>query len=221
MSPVPILSWRRAAWALAAFGGIGLTLALGAGVLGGPATARRWLSFAWGPWALPAAIACFAALAFLGVPQIVLIAAAVAAFGPWRGMTYSWIGTMISALLGFAIGRLWGARWSLPVGDGPGARMMSLVARNGFLASLVIRLVPFAPFVVINIAAGVAAVSWLDFAAGAAIGILPKIAVTGLAGKSIARAATGEMGWAVIGVLVLAGALWFVASLAASRWMKP
>jgi len=213
------LSWRRAAWALAAFGGTGLTVALGAGVLGGgPELARHWLSLTRGPLALPAAVACFAGLAFLGVPQIVLIAAAVAAFGPGRGMAYSWTGTMVSALLGFGLGRLWGARWSSPVGHG--ARLTALVARNGFLASVVIRLVPFAPFVVINIAAGVSALSWLDFTAGAAIGILPKIAVTALAGESIARAAAGEIGWVAMGLL-LAGAFWLAAGLAASRWLKP
>ena len=41
-------------------------------------TAKAWLAAARGHWALPVAIAAFAALAFLGVPQFVLIAAAVA-----------------------------------------------------------------------------------------------------------------------------------------------
>ncbi len=58
-----------------------------------------------GPWALPAAVGGFAVMAFLGVPQFVLIAAAVVAFGPWTGFAYSWIGTLVSALVGFALGR--------------------------------------------------------------------------------------------------------------------
>ena len=215
-------AWRRAATAFVLFGGVGLVFLFGAGVLGlsGPASARHWLAEAQGPWALPAAVACFAALAFLGVPQFVLIAAAVAAFGPWRGLGYSWVGTMISALIGFWLGRAWGARLLPAEGEGAVGRFMGLVARNGFLASLVIRLVPFAPFVVVNMAAGVTTISLLDFAAGTAIGILPKILLTALAGSSVLRALNGRT-WAItVALLVLAGLIWIGASIAARRWMK-
>jgi uncharacterized membrane protein YdjX (TVP38/TMEM64 family) len=205
---------------------VGLVFLFGAGVLGlsGPATARQWLAAAHGPWALPAAVACFAALAFLGVPQFVLIAAAVAAFGPVAGLAYSWVGTLVSALIGFGLGRIWGARLLPGAGPGAGAgavgRFMALVARNGFLASLVIRLVPFAPFVVVNMAAGVTAIRILDFTLGTGIGILPKIVLTALAGQSIQRAAVGG-GWgAAVALLVAAGLVWLAASLAARRWLR-
>jgi uncharacterized membrane protein YdjX (TVP38/TMEM64 family) len=216
-------AWRRALTAFVLFGGIGLVFLFGAGVLGlsGPATAKAWLAAASGPWALPAAVACFAGLAFLGVPQFVLIAAAVAAFGPWRGLAYSWTGTMVSALIGFWIGRTWGAGLLSSLGEGALGRFMALVTRNGFLASLVIRLVPFAPFVVVNMAAGVTPIGLVDFAAGTAIGILPKIVLTALAGDSIARAVAGGAWGVAIGLMVLAGAIWVAASLAARRWMKP
>ncbi len=215
--------WRRALGAFVLFGGVGLVFLFGAGALGvsGPATAKAWLAAASGPWALPAAIACFAGLAFLGVPQFVLIAAAVAAFGPWRGLAYSWTGTMVSALIGFWIGRTWGASLLPSRGEGAVGRFISLVARNGFLASLVIRLVPFAPFVVVNMAAGVTPIAALDFGAGTAIGILPKIVLTALAGNSITRAVAGGAWGVAIGLMVVAGAIWLAASLAARRWMKP
>ncbi len=222
---VPRRRWREAGLAFVLFGGVGLVFLFGAGALGlsGPAAARHWLAAARGPWALPAAVACFAALAFLGAPQFVLIAAAVAAFGPWRGLGYSWVGTMVSALIGFGLGRLWGGRLLAPAGVGAGTidRFMTLVARNGVLASLVIRLVPFAPFVVVNIAAGVTAIRLADFAFGTAIGILPKIALTALAGQSILRALTGAGVGVAIGLLVLAAAVWIAAGLAARRWMTP
>jgi uncharacterized membrane protein YdjX (TVP38/TMEM64 family) len=218
----PRRSWRAAALAFVLFGGVGLVFLFGAGVLGvsGPAAAGRWLAAAQGPWALPAAVICFATLAFLGVPQFVLIAAAVAAFGPGPGLAYSWVGTMVSALIGFGLGRLWGARLLPPAGSGAAGRFVALVARNGFLASLVIRLVPFAPFVVVNMAAGVTAIRLLDFTVGTGIGILPKIVLTALAGQSIARAATGG-GWGLaMALLVVAGLVWLGASFAARRWLK-
>lgn len=206
------------------FGGVGLVFLFGAGMLGlsGPAAARHWLAAARGPWALPAAVACFAGLAFLGVPQLVLIAAAVAAFGAVRGAAYSWVGTMVSALIGFGLGRLWGGRLPPPAGRGAVGRFIALVERNGFLASLVIRLAPFAPFVVVNMAAGVSTIRLWDFAVGTGIGILPKILLTALAGTAVARGLSGGEGALAVGaLLLLAAALWIGASAAARRWMKP
>ena len=160
--------------------------------INGAAAARQWLSQAQGPWALAAVIGAFAALAFIGVPQVVLIAAAVAVFGAWRGAGYAWTGTMVSALIGFAIGRIVGARAVSGMG-GPGfERFMRLLGKNGLLASLVVRLVPMAPFVVVNAAAGVAPISVADFIIGTAIGIVPKIALTAFAGDAIIRLTGGH-----------------------------
>lgn len=155
--------------------------------INGAAAARQWLAQAQGPWALAAVIGAFAALAFIGVPQLVLIAAAVAVFGPWRGAGYAWTGTMVSALIGFAIGRVVGAPAVSGMGGEGFDRFMRLVGKNGMLASLVVRLVPMAPFVVVNTAAGVAPISIVDFVIGTAIGIVPKIALTAFAGGAIMR----------------------------------
>jgi uncharacterized membrane protein YdjX (TVP38/TMEM64 family) len=213
-SKTPVTSWRRAVLAFVLFGGLGLVFLFGLPMLGldGGAAARRWLSLARGPWALPAVILVFAVLAFLGAPQVALIAATVLVYGPWPGLAYSWTGTMVSSLVGFGLGRGFGARL---IEDWSGARKISdLVGRNGFVASLAVRLVPFAPFVLVNIAAGVTAMSWAAFALGTGIGILPKIAVIAFAGRSLA--AGGGWAWAW---LAAALAVWGLAGLAAKRWL--
>ncbi|MGH6967300.1 MAG: TVP38/TMEM64 family protein, partial [Phenylobacterium sp.] len=96
-------AWRTLLVSFVLFGGVGVVFLFGAQVLGfdGEATVERWLGAASGPWSLPVAVVAFAVLAFVGVPQFVLIAAAVVAFGPITGFTYSWIGTMVSSLVGF------------------------------------------------------------------------------------------------------------------------
>jgi uncharacterized membrane protein YdjX (TVP38/TMEM64 family) len=213
----PSRRYTRAAVVFLLFGGVGLVFALGAGVLGasGPATAAHWLARARGPWALPAAVTVFAGLAFLGVPQFVLIAAAVAAFGPTAGAAYSWVGTMVSALIGYGIGRVAGARiLALTPGDML-TRFTDLTRRHGLIASLVVRLTPFAPFVLVNVAAGTAGVGAASFVIGTGIGIVPKIALTAFLGASIARGSTLP-----IVLLVIFAAVWFGASFAARRWMK-
>ena len=186
-------AWRSLAVSFVLFGGVGLVFLLGAPALGltGKAGVEHWLALAKGPWALPVAVAAFAALAFLGAPQVVLIAAAAVVFGPFAGSLYSWIGTFVSALIGFELGRLFGGRLIRDLNSRGVDRFITLVGRNGFMASLIIRLVPAAPFIVVNMAAGTARVRRVDFALGTAIGILPKILLTAFAGNSVVRAFNG------------------------------
>ena len=215
-------AWRSLAVSFLLFGGVGLVFLFGAQVLGfdGEATVERWLGVASdGPWALPAAVAAFAALAFLGVPQFMLIAAAVVAFGGWTGFVYSWIGTMVSAMVGFYVGRIAGAR-TLDVFSSEGVRkFMGLVGRNGFFASLVVRLVPSAPFIVVNMAAGVTPMRVRHFVAGTALGIVPKIALTAFAGSSIIQIMRGRAGREALW-LALVLAAWLVIGWYARRWLK-
>jgi len=214
-------AWRTVAVSFVLFGGVGVVFLFGAQLLGlnGEVTVEQWLSAAHGPWALPVAVGAFAVLAFIGVPQFVLIAAAVVAFGPWTGFAYSWIGTLVSSLVGFWLGRTFGGRLLQDLaGDGV-AKFMKLIGKNGFLASLIVRLVPSAPFIVVNMAAGVTPMRLLDFTAGTAVGIIPKIALTAFAGNSIVQALKGG-GQRHIVMLVVAVLVWIAAGLVARSWLK-
>lgn len=222
LSNMDAKAWRTLLISFLLFGGVGLVFLFGAQVLGfnGEAMVERWLGAASGPWALPMAVAAFAALAFVGVPQFMLIAAAVVAFGPVAGFAYSWIGTMVSSLVGFYLGRLAGAR-TLATFSGEGLRQfMELVGRNGFFASLIVRLVPSAPFIVVNMAAGVTPMRVLDFAVGTGVGIVPKIMLTAFAGDSLARVMRGEGETSHILGLVAVAAIWLAIGWFARRWLK-
>ena len=214
-------AWRTVAVSFVLFGGVGVVFLFGAQLLGlnGEVAVEHWLGAAHGPWALPVAVGAFAVLAFVGVPQFVLIAAAVVAFGPWTGFAYSWIGTLVSSLVGFWLGRAFGGRMLKDLaGDGV-AKFMKLIGKNGFLASLIVRLVPSAPFIVVNMAAGVTPMRLRDFAAGTAVGIIPKIALTAFAGNSIVQALKGG-GQRHIVMLVIAVVVWIVCGLVARNWLK-
>ncbi len=214
-------AWRTVAVSFLLFGGVGVVFLFGAPLLGlnGETAVEHWLSAAHGPWALPVAVGAFAVLAFVGVPQFVLIAAAVVAFGPWTGFAYSWIGTLVSSLVGFWLGRAFGGGLLESLAGDSVKKFMKLIGKNGFLASLIVRLVPSAPFIVVNMAAGVTPMKLRHFAAGTAIGIIPKIALTAFAGNSIVQAMTGG-GKQHIAVLIAAAALWLGAGWIARNWLK-
>ena len=223
----PLFAWDARAWrtALASFllfGGVGLLFVAAAGLLRahGEASVEHWLGYAArSPFALLVAVAAFAVLAFAGAPQVVLIAAAVVAFGPWLGGLYSWIGTMVSASVGFWLGRLGGGRLLRQIGGRPLQRFLAMIGRNGFLASLVIRLAPSAPFVVVNMAAGMTPMRFSAFAAGSAIGIVPKILLTAMAGRSVSQATHGGL-WTNLALFALALLVWIGVGLIARSWIR-
>jgi uncharacterized membrane protein YdjX (TVP38/TMEM64 family) len=220
LSNMDAQAWRTLLVSFVLFGGVGVVFVFGAQLLGvdSEQTLEGWLGAARGPWSLPVAVAAFAALAFIGTPQIVLIAAAVVAFGPLAGAAYSWIGTLVSSLVGFYLGRAAGAR-VLERFSGDGVRrFMGLVGENGFLASLIVRLVPSAPFIVVNMAAGVTPMRARDFVLGTGIGIVPKIALTAFAGASIVQLMKGEIGRHWI-ELVAVVAIWLGIGWYARRWL--
>ena len=221
LSNMDAQAWRTLLVSFVLFGGVGVVFVFGAQLLGvdSERTLEGWLGAAQGPWSLPVAVAAFAALAFVGTPQIVLIAAAVVAFGPLTGAAYSWVGTMVSSLVGFYLGRTAGGR-VLERFSGDGVkRFMRLVGENGFLASLIVRLVPSAPFIVVNMAAGVTPMRVRDFAAGTGVGIVPKIALTAFAGASIVQLMKGEIEghWVELAAVV---AIWLAIGWFARRWLR-
>jgi len=214
-------AWRTMAVSFVLFGGVGVVFLFGAPLLGisGEGAVQTWLGAAHGVWALPVAVSAFAVLAFVGVPQFVLIAAAVVAFGPWTGLAYSWIGTMVSSTIGFYVGRAFGAKLLRDYAGEGIRKFMLLIGRNGFMASLIVRLVPSAPFIVVNMAAGVTPMRVRHFLAGTAIGIIPKIALTAFAGNSIVQALRGG-GVQHVLLLLLAAAIWLTAGWFARLWLK-
>jgi phospholipase D1/2 len=54
-------------------------------------------------------------------------------------------------------------------------RLNRLIARHGILAIVVIRMLPVAPYSVVNLAAGAARVPFRDFVLGSVIGISPGV----------------------------------------------
>lgn len=221
LSNMDAQAWRTVLISFVLFGGVGLVFVFGAQLLGidSARELEHWLTAARGPWSLPVAVAAFAALAFIGTPQIVLIAAAVVAFGPYLGAAYSWIGTLVSSLVGFYVGRGAGARVLARFsGDGL-RRFMRLVGENGFLASLIVRLVPSAPFIVVNMAFGAARANYWAYVAGCALGVLPKTALVAFFGGAVVSAVSGDGVWTS---LILAGVavVWLGLMLAVREFVK-
>jgi len=123
----------------------------------------------------------------VAVPVTLMIIATVTVFDPWTGTAYALLGSEIAALAGFGVGHLIGRD---AVSRIAGSRVNSLsrkLSERGVLTIITLRIVPVAPFTVINVIAGVSEIRFRDFAIGSFIGMVPGVmAISLLADRIIA-----------------------------------
>ena len=214
--------WRTvAATALVLAATVGL-LMLGKSQFGLAAEEKleAWLQgYAGSPWAFAVTVVLFVAAAFIGVPQFILIAACVVAFGPSLGFFYSWAATVASAGVTYWLGRGPTARLLDRFGGKTTDRLKRFVGKNAFYASFMIRNVPSAPFIVVNMAFGATRANFWAFLAGCAFGVLPKTALVAFFGGAVVTAVSGDGVWTS---LILAGVavVWLVLMLGVRELVK-
>jgi uncharacterized membrane protein YdjX (TVP38/TMEM64 family) len=158
----------------------------------------------WGP---PFAIAAFVVGGLVIFPVLVLIAATAAALGPWLGFVTAMVGVLLSALLLFAIGRFLGQERLQRLLGHRAARIQERVVGKGILAVVVIRMIPIAPFSLVNVAAGASTLPLRDFMVGTLLGMMPGILAMAVLGAQIADLARNAS-WSNMALLALAFLGW-------------
>jgi len=166
------------------------------------------------PAAPLAVLGAFVLAGALVVPVTLLIAVTVLVFGPWLGATYALGGSLLSAATTYGLGRLLGRNVVRHLAGARLNRLSQRLGQRGLLAVVAVRMVPVAPFTVVNLVAGASHIGTRDFLLGTLLGMAPGIIVTVLL-VDRAAAAIREPNAAAIaivaGVLVLAGgAAWAI-----------
>ncbi len=164
----------------------------------------------------PAVIVGFVVGGLVMLPVTALIAATALGFGPWYGFLYALAGTLASAVVTYGAGK-W--LWRDTLRRLAGARLNRLsrqLDRQGVLVIAAVRLVPIAPFTVVNLVAGSSGIRFRNFIMGTLIGMAPGMFVLSLLADRVAQAVrepTVLSVLAAIGVTLLLVAI----SLAARR----
>jgi len=110
-------------------------------------------------------------------PITVFIVATAIAFGPLLGFTYSLVGCLLSATLTYSLGSLIGRHTVRRFAGAQVSRLSHRLARHGLTAILLVRILPVAPFTVINVMAGASEVRFRDFILATFLGMLPGLLV--------------------------------------------
>ncbi|MGU7812073.1 VTT domain-containing protein [Burkholderia sp. AW49-1] len=123
-------------------------------------------------------LAGYVAAATLSVPITLLITVTGLVFGAWPGFAYASVGTMAAAAATYGIGRWLGRDAVRRLAGARANRLSEHIGRRGVVAMAVLRLLPVAPFTIVNLVAGASHIGLRDFLVGTAIGMLPGIVLT-------------------------------------------
>jgi phosphatidylserine/phosphatidylglycerophosphate/cardiolipin synthase-like enzyme/uncharacterized membrane protein YdjX (TVP38/TMEM64 family) len=128
-----------------------------------------------GPVAPLAVSAAFVAASLMMAPVTLLIVATALAFEPLQAAAYALLGILCAAGVGFGLGRLTGRELVRRLAGKRLNELSRRVARRGVLAVTAVRLVPVAPFSVVNLVAGASRLRLRDFLAGTLLGTAPGV----------------------------------------------
>lgn len=192
------------------------------------APVREWLdvriaatyldALAAGPVAPLAVVAGFVVGGLLIVPVVLLIAVTVLAFGAWWGFLYALIGMTLSAVVMFGIGRLLGHKLVDHLSGSRLYRVSRALAAKGILAVVVLRLLPVAPFSMVNAVAGASHIRFRDFFLGTLLGELPGLVSLALFIDQVMDTVR-HPGLGSLGMLAAIAGLIALALLGTSRWV--
>ncbi len=177
--------------------------------LADPQSIRGWLAgIADWPAAPLVVLAAFVIGGLVVFPVLLLIAATAAVFGPWLGFVLAGTGAILSAVVTYAVGAAIG-RSAMENVMGPRLnRVRRGIVKRGVLAVAAVRLVPIAPFTLVNLVAGASKIRFSDYLLGTIIGMAPGL---------ILMSALGFQIWSIITRPTLTNILLFV--LAVLAWL--
>jgi phosphatidylserine/phosphatidylglycerophosphate/cardiolipin synthase-like enzyme/uncharacterized membrane protein YdjX (TVP38/TMEM64 family) len=170
------------------------------------------------PWAPAIVLLGYVVAGFLVVPVTVLIVATVFMFGPWLGSLYALAGASLSAAATYGVGRALGRDVVRRLAGPRLNRLSRLLGARGIVAMVTVRLLPVAPYSIVNLVAGATHIRARDFLVGTVIGLSPGIAGIALFTDSIV-AAIREPGVLTLTILAAVAVGVVLVAIALRRWL--
>jgi uncharacterized membrane protein YdjX (TVP38/TMEM64 family) len=124
-----------------------------------------------------AAVGGFALAVSLAVPLTFVTLVALAALGPWAGLACAMAGALLGVCISYGLGFLLGREVLERLA---GERLNALsrrLSKRGVLAIVAVRMMPIAPFAIVNMITGASHISLRDVLLGTAIGMTPSTLV--------------------------------------------
>ena len=160
-----------------------------------------------------AVIGGYVLMVLMAVPVLALITVGTLVFGPWPGMAYSLLGMVAGATVAYGFGRYTGAQGMDRLAKGRLGLLDAHLKQRGLVTMALVRFMPVAPFMVVNLAAGALRVRLRDYVLGTFCGLLPGTVVFSLFLEQLKEAwrkpDAGTYAVAAIWAVVTVLALWW------------
>jgi uncharacterized membrane protein YdjX (TVP38/TMEM64 family) len=152
-------------------------------------------------------------------PRWLITLAAVAIFGPWPALAYAELGVLLAALGGYVAGNLVGIDTTRRMAGPHLGRVRRLLRRRGLLAVTIVRLVPAAPFIVVNVVMGALRIPLHHYLLGTVLGMLPGMLATTVLGDQLTDALSAPT---AANVSIAAAAVLAIAMIAfaGQHWLR-
>lgn len=125
------------------------------------------------PWKLPLLFGIFFLAGMTGISINVLLVSATLVISPWAAFACGFGGSLLSAVAALYVGRMAGYPVLEKLFHDRLDRLSKKIQDRGVLSVALLRLVPIAPFVVVNLVAGISKMKLRTFVAGSCLGMLP------------------------------------------------
>lgn len=173
------------------------------------AAARALTQSAWG---IPVALGTFVLASVAAVPVTLLILVTTLVFDPLPGALLALTGSVLAAVAGYGIGHYTGAEVAEKRLGGRLGDLRERMTKRGILAVIIVRIVPVAPFAVLNLLAGAMQVRFRDYVLGTLLGMLPAVVAMALFSEGLlqllGRADMRSLALIVAALLLGGGLLW-------------
>ncbi|MBK1705274.1 VTT domain-containing protein [Halochromatium glycolicum] len=168
-------------------------------------------------WGAPLAVALFVLASLAAVPVTLLILVTTLVFEPVSGALVALVSATLSAIAGYGIGGYTGARAVEKRLGGRLADLRQRLTQRGILAVVTLRIVPVAPFVVLNLVAGAMRVRFRDYVLGTVLGMSPAVIAMAFFAEGLltllGRSDMRSLALIVAMLLALVGVVWL------GRWL--
>lgn len=134
----------------------------------------QWLgNFRTEPWAPLVIVLVYVAANTVLFPNTILNAATILSLGTLWGLPTALTGSVVAAMIAYALGRRYGQERLRNLDSKTVERLAGRFRAAGPLQIAMLRLLPIAPYGVVNLVAGVVRVHPFSFALGTVLGLLP------------------------------------------------
>ena len=139
-------------------------------------------------WAPLAIIVAYTPASLVMFPRWLITLMAVAAFGPWAAFAYAQTGVLVAALAGYVAGELVNRETVRHMAGRRLNKLSNVLQKRGLIAVTLVRLVPIAPFMVVNAVMGAMRIRLHHFLIGTVLGMMPGMLATTVLGDQVTAA---------------------------------